>query len=52
MELKRDGTADEALDQIEANGYAEPFSADSRWVHRVGCAFDSRTRLLADWRVA
>ncbi len=52
MELKRDGTAEEALAQIEANGYAEPFSADSRQVHRVGCAFDSRTRLLSDWLVA
>jgi hypothetical protein len=48
MELKRDGTAADALAQIEANGYAEPFSADPRQVHRVGCAFDSRTRLLAD----
>lgn len=52
MELKRDGTAEEALDQIEANGYAEPFAADPRQVHLVGCSFDSRTRLLSDWRVA
>ncbi len=52
MELKRGGTAEEALAQIEASGYAEPFSADPRQVHRVGCAFDSRTRLLSDWLVA
>ncbi len=52
MELKRDGTATEALAQIEANGYAAPFSADPRQVHLVGCAFDSHTRLLSDWQVA
>ncbi|MBR3157569.1 MAG: ATP-binding protein [Atopobiaceae bacterium] len=49
MELKRDGTAADALAQIEANGYAAPFSADPRQVHLIGCSFDSRTRLLADW---
>ena len=50
MELKRDGTAAEALAQIEAKGYAEPFSADPRQVHVIGCSFDSETRLLSDWQ--
>ena len=50
--VKRSITADEALVQIEASGYARPCSADPRQVHRVGCAFDSRTRLLSDWKVA
>ncbi|MBR3327731.1 MAG: PD-(D/E)XK nuclease domain-containing protein, partial [Atopobiaceae bacterium] len=50
MELKRDGTAAEALAQIGACGYAEPFLADPRELHLVGCAFDSKTRQLADWR--
>ena len=49
MELKRDGTAMEALAQIDEHGYAAPFAADSRQLHLIGCAFDSRTRLLADW---
>ena len=49
MELKRDGTAAEALAQIEERGYAAPFAADPKQVHLVGAAFDSRTRLLADW---
>ena len=52
MEFKRDGTAADALAQIEERGYAAPFSADPRHVHRVGCAFDSRTRQLSDWGVA
>jgi len=49
MELKRDGTAAEALAQIEEKGYAEPFLADPRELHLIGCAFDSKTRQLADW---
>ena len=49
MELKRDGTAAEALAQIERCGYAAPFSADPRRVHLVGAAFDSATRQLVDW---
>ncbi|MBO7673375.1 MAG: PD-(D/E)XK nuclease domain-containing protein, partial [Atopobiaceae bacterium] len=52
MELKRDGTAAEALAQIEGRGYAAPFSADPRELHLVGAAFDSNTRLLADWEEA
>ena len=51
MELKRDGTAAEALAQIAERGYAAPFSADPRELHLVGCAFDSDTRLLSDWAV-
>ena len=50
MELKRDGTAEEALAQIEGRGYAAPFSADPRQLHLIGCAFDSKTRQLADWQ--
>ena len=49
IELKRDGTAAEALAQIEEKGYAEPFAADSRALHLIGCAFDSKTRLLTEW---
>ncbi len=49
IEFKRDGTAAEALAQAEARGYAAPFAADRRELHLVGCAFDSRTRLLSDW---
>jgi hypothetical protein len=50
MELKRDGTADEALAQIEEHSYTEPFAADPRELHVIGCAFDSATRRLADWQ--
>ena len=49
MELKRDGTAAEALSQIEERGYAAPFAAGRRQVHLIGASFDSDTRLLAEW---
>lgn len=49
FEFKRDGTAAEALAQIEEKGYAAPFVADRRELHLVGCAFDSKTRLVSDW---
>ncbi|MDO4539432.1 MAG: AAA family ATPase, partial [Coriobacteriales bacterium] len=49
IEFKRDGTAAEALEQIESRGYATPFLADSRQLHKLGCSFSSKTRLLADW---
>jgi hypothetical protein len=51
IEFKRDGTAAEALAQIDAKGYSLPFSADPRELHLVGCTFDSGTRLLSDWQV-
>ena len=49
FEFKRDGTAVEALAQIDKKGYAAPFAADQRELHRIGCAFDSTTRQLCDW---
>jgi hypothetical protein len=49
MELKRDGTAAEALAQIEERRYALRYAADRRALHRVGCSFDTKTRLLAEW---
>lgn len=51
FEFKRDGTADEALNQIEDNGYALPFKADKRKIIKVGASFDSNTRMLTDWKV-
>ena len=45
-----DGTiyATEArLCDYRGRGYAEPFAADPRELHVIGCAFDSEARLLA-----
>ena len=49
IEFKRDGTAAEALAQIEGRGYAAPYAADTRTLHLIGCAFDSKTRTLSGW---
>lgn len=49
IEFKRDGTAAEALQQIAERGYVTPYAADPRHLHVIGCAFDSKTRLLSDW---
>ena len=48
FELKRDGTAAEALGQIREKGYATPYLTDGRPVWAIGLAFDSATRQLVD----
>lgn len=51
MEIKIDGTADEALAQIEKNGYAEPYANDKRTLYKIGINFSSDTRSIKDWKV-
>ena len=50
FELKIDGTADDALKQIDSKGYLVPYSADGRKVVKVGVSFDSRTRTVGEWK--
>lgn len=50
FEFKRDGTADEALAQIETKGYAREYGADKRRVHKIGCCFSSTTGTIDDWK--
>ena len=52
FEFKLDGSADEALAQIEERGYALPYAADRRTVFRVGVNFDSQERNITEWKVA
>ena len=49
-EFKLDGTADEALAQIEAKGYARPYAADSRTVWCIGVSFSSETGTVGEWK--
>lgn len=49
MELKLDGTPREALEQIDAKGYAAPFAADSRTLYKIGINFSRRTRNIDKW---
>ena len=52
LELKLDKTADEALRQIEAKGYARPFAGDSRQLFKIGINFSTATRRIDDWKIA
>ena len=51
IELKVNGTAQEALDQIERSGYATPYLADGRKVVMVGVKFSTETKTIEDWIV-
>ena len=49
IELKLDGSAEEALSQINAKDYALPFSVDGREVVKIGANVTSETRNLERW---
>ena len=51
MEFKLDGTAEEALQQINDRQYAMPFVADGRTVYKVGVNFSNRLRGIERWLV-
>ena len=51
FEFKLDHPASQAIAQIEARGYAEPYAHDSRKVYLIGCSFSSETGRVSDWEV-
>ena len=51
IELKHDGTAEEALAQINSKDYALPFATDGREVVKIGANITSETRNLERWVV-
>ena len=51
MEFKLDGSAEQALQQIEEKQYALPFAKDSRKVYSIGVNFSSETRNIDRWIV-
>ena len=51
FEFKLDGTADEALKQIEDKGYDRPYLADKRKLFKAGVVFSSETGTVSDWKV-
>lgn len=50
FELKLDGSAEEALRQIDSKGYLVPYRMDGRKVVKVGINFDSSTRTVSEWK--
>ncbi len=51
MEFKLDGTAEEALQQINDKQYALPFASDSRKLFKVGVNFSKETRGIEGWLI-
>lgn len=52
MEFKLNGTAEEAMAQINAKDYASAFASDGRKVIKVGVNFSSETRTIDRWIIA
>ena len=52
IELKRDGTPEEALAQIEKKDYTRQFAGDPRPVIKLGITFSTRTRNITAWKTA
>lgn len=50
FEFKLDGTADEAVQQIEERGYAREYASDSRKVYKIGVSFSSETGTINEWK--
>ena len=49
FEFKLNGTAEQALQQIEDKGYLIPYQADEREVKKVGVEFSTDTRNVSRW---
>jgi hypothetical protein len=52
MELKVNGTAKSALEQIDNKGYAIAYQTEGRQVVKAGLNFSSETKTLTDWVIA
>ena len=51
MELKTGDSAQHALDQIEARGYATPYLTDGRRVVEIGIRFDIDKFTVEEWKI-
>lgn len=52
FEFKLDGTADEALAQINKRGYGKPYESDNRQMYFVGASFSSKMGTVEEWKVS
>ena len=50
FEFKRDGSAEEALQQIEDKGYALEYASDNA-IHKIGVNFSSETGCIDGWKM-
>lgn len=51
MELKLNGTPEEALSQIDSKDYLIPFTCDDRRLFKIGISFSSATRNIDRWLI-
>ncbi len=51
FELKYDGSAEDALRQIDEKGYLIPYSAEGKRLVKVGVNYDSAQRTIGEWIV-
>ena len=51
IELKYDGSAEEALRQIEDKKYDRKYQMDGRRIICIGVNFSSKTRCIEDWKI-
>ena len=51
FEFKLDGSAEDALKQIDDKGYMIPYTLEGKAIVKVGVNFDMSIRNIADWKV-
>ena len=51
MEFKLNGTADDALRQINEKDYALPLAVDPRQLFKIGVNFSVKTRNIEEWKI-
>lgn len=49
MEFKMDGSAEDAIKQINEKGYASPFASDKRKLYKVGVNFCNKIKGIEKW---
>ena len=52
FEFKRDEAAENALAQIDSQGYAKPYASDKRRLFKIGVNFSSTERNIVEWLVS
>jgi hypothetical protein len=51
LEIKLDGTVDDAIQQIHTNKYYEPYLLENKSIILIGINFSSKTRNIESYRV-
>ena len=51
FEFKLDGSAEQALAQIDDRGYLIPYTVDGRKLMKIGVNVDPKERNIGDWKI-